>query len=453
MRKEASECPYELWQHDMFPIVLPHLNKWKKSYGNNFLIWIGRQPQIFITEPELVKEVLSNKDVAHQKPRPASPVRKLFGDGLILAEGEKWTRLRKLSNYAFHGDSLKDMVPAMVASVESMLGKWANDEDNTIDISNEFRLLTSDVISRTAFGSSYVEGKTIFEKLGELSVLVYKTAFKTRIPGIEKIWRSREEIESDKIEQSLRSSILSLVRKREDSVRTGQAENFGSDFLGSLVRVHNDHDPESRFSVDDIVDECKVFYVAGHETTTSLLCWVTFLLSVYTDWQEKAREEVFQVFAREKPTSDGIARLKTLTMIINEASRLYSPVVHLARTVRTKTKLGRYELPPNVDVVVTPLSLHTNPELWGEDAAEFNPERFADGLSKATNGNSFAFIPFGAGPRVCVGSNFAVNETKIALSMILQRYKLKVSKDYVHSPFQFLTVSPRYGIPIVLQPL
>ncbi|XP_020547293.1 cytochrome P450 CYP749A22-like isoform X2 [Sesamum indicum] len=412
MRKEAIKAPCDLGQHDMFPRILPHLNTWMKLYGKNFLIWIGNQPQIVVTEPELVREILTDKEGVYRKIKPISHAKKLLGDGLVVAEGEKWSKLRKLANHAFHGESLKDMVSAMVESVDTMLERWRYHEGKEIEVSKEFKLLTSDVISRTAFGSSYVEGKNIFDMMMKLGVLIAKNTFKIRLFGLKKIWRSKDDIESDKIEQSLHDSILSLVKKREDKVKAGESDNFGNDFLGSLLKVHHDIDPKSRISVDDIVDECKVFYIAGHETTSTLLSWTVFLLSIFTEWQEKARDEVVQVFGQEKPTAEGIARLK----IVN----------------------------------VPTLALHRNPEIWGKDAHMFKPERFAEGLANAANRNSMAFLPFAAGPRSCVGNNFAVNEAKMTLSMILQRYRLALSPNYIHAPYQFLTVQPQHGVQIIL---
>ncbi|XP_020547109.1 cytochrome P450 CYP749A22-like isoform X2 [Sesamum indicum] len=412
MRKEAIKAPCDLGQHDMFPRILPHLNTWMKLYGKNFLIWIGNQPQIVVTEPELVREILTDKEGVYRKIKPISYAKKLLGDGLVVAEGEKWSKLRKLANHAFHGESLKDMVSAMVESVDTMLERWRYHEGKEIEVSKEFKLLTSDVISRTAFGSSYVEGKNIFDMMMKLGVLIAKNTFKIRLFGLKKIWRSKDDIESDKIEQSLHDSILSLVKKREDKVKAGESDNFGNDFLGSLLKVHHDIDPKSRISVDDIVDECKVFYIAGHETTSTLLSWTVFLLSIFTEWQEKARDEVVQVFGQEKPTAEGIARLK----IVN----------------------------------VPTLALHRNPEIWGKDAHMFKPERFAEGLANAANRNSMAFLPFAAGPRSCVGNNFAVNEAKMTLSMILQRYRLALSPNYIHAPYQFLTVQPQHGVQIIL---
>lgn len=137
-------------------------------------------------------------------------------------------------------------------------------------------------------------------------------------------------------------------------------------------------------------------------------------------------------------------------MILNEALRLYSPVVSFNRRVEVETRLGSYIIPANVELIAPPLALHRNPEIWGDDAHLFKPERFGDGVAKATNGISAGFVPFGLGPRACVGLNFAAHEAKIALSMILQRYKLTLSPNYVHAPFQLLTVNPQFGIQIIL---
>lgn len=137
--------------------------------------------------------------------------------------------------------------------------------------------------------------------------------FLTWIIWCRRIWRSRDEVEADRVEQSLIDSILSLVKQREDMVRTKQSDTFGSDFLGALMRVNHELDPKVRISVEDIIDECKVFFVAGHETSSSLLSWTALLLSIHQEWQEKAREEVVRIFGKtDKPTADGLSKLKTV---------------------------------------------------------------------------------------------------------------------------------------------
>ncbi|CAA0833046.1 cytochrome P450- family 709- subfamily B-polypeptide 1 [Striga hermonthica] len=452
-KMQGSQKPVDLSSHDIFPAILPHFYLWMKLYGNNFLHWIGTQPHIVVTEPDLIKEILINKEGFYPKTKIRSFMKKLFGDGIVITEGDKWFKLRKLANHAFHGDCLKDMVPAMIASVEAMLEKWRSYDGKEIEVCSDFKVLTSEVISRTAFGSSYVEGRKIFEMLSNLYVLISRNMHTVRFFGIGKFIRTQDDIEADRVEKLIHDSIMELVNKRRDEVKTGRAQNFGNDFLGSLLKSHDDMGLESPISAAEIIDECKTFYFAGQETTYNLLSWSVLLLAIHTDWQEKARNEVLELFGRKKPNSEGLARLKIVNMIIYETLRLYSPVTNITRRTNTKVKLGKYEIPANVNLSIPPLALHRNPEIWGQDAHLFRPERFSEGLAKATNGNAIAFLGFGFGPRICVGMNFASNEAKIALAMILQRYEFTLSGDYVHSPDIFLTTQPKHGVKILLQPL
>ncbi|KAK9266778.1 hypothetical protein L1049_012666 [Liquidambar formosana] len=452
MRNESMISPMDL-SHHVFPRIQPFFYTWIKLYGMNFLNWYGPKAQLVVTEPELVKEILNDRDGAYPKPKVEGYVKKLLGDGLASSRGEKWYRQRKLANHAFHAESLKGMIPAMIASVEMMLERWKYHEGKEIEVFQEFKVLTSEVISRTAFGSSYLEGQNIFELLLKLAVIISRNDYKIRIPGIGKFIKTSDEIESEKIEQGIRHAILEIIKKREEKVLNGEVDSFGSDFLGLLVKAHRDADKNKRTSVDDMIDECKTFYVVGHETSSSLLTWTVLLLAIHTDWQERARKEVLELFGKQNPNPEGIARLKTMTMIINESLRLYSPVLNIKRKVGREVRLGKFIIPANMELLISTLTLHHNPRIWGEDVHLFKPERFAEGVAKATNNNTAAFVPFGLGPRSCVGLNFATTETKIALSMILQRYKFTLSPAYVHSPVVVLTISPQHGVQVMLHAL
>lgn len=140
-----------------------------------------------------------------------------------------------------------------------------------------------------------------------------------------------------------------------------------------------------------------------------------------------------------------------MNMIINESLRLYPPVLTVTRKVRREVRLGSLTLPANVNIFISILALHHNPQIWGKDVHDFKPERFAEGVAKATNNNAAAFVPFGMGPRTCVGLNFTTNEAKIALSMFLQRYKFSLSPNYVHHPADIFILTPKNGVKVVLQ--
>ena len=136
-------------------------------------------------------------------------------------------------------------------------------------------------------------------------------------------------------------------------------------------------------------------------------------------------------------------------MILNEALRLYPPAALLLRRVHKETKLGNLIIPAGVEIALPIILVHHDYELWGENAKQFNPERFSEGISKATKGQ-VSFVPFGGGPRICVGQNFALIETKMALSLILQNFSFETSSSYAHAPCSVITVKPQFGAHIIL---
>ncbi|XP_076884200.1 cytochrome P450 CYP749A22-like [Bidens hawaiensis] len=283
----------------------------------------------------------------------------------------------------------------------------------------ESGLVTTEVISRTAFGSSYVEGKHIFEMEARLTAITVRNVYRLRFPGISLISKTKDEREAEKLEKAIKKSILDIVKKRKENTDE-EVDEYGSDYLGQLVKMANDPNESNRITIEHMIDEIKTIYGAGHLTTTSLLSWTVFLLAINQEWQDKLREEVIGLFGQNIPTSDGIARLKTMNMGIHESLRLYPPGAN---------------------------------EIWGKDVHCFRPERFVNGVAKATNNNAAAFLPFGMGPRTCVGLNFTTNEAKIALSMILQRYRLTLSDNHVHYPADVYILTPKNGVKVILHPV
>ncbi|GMN64490.1 hypothetical protein TIFTF001_033564 [Ficus carica] len=411
-------------------------------------------PRLNITNPEYIKNVFIKLG---DFPKPhGNPLGKLLATGLISYDGEKWTKDRKIINPAFHFEKLKLMLPAFHLSCAEMLSKWErmiNQEGNCeVDVWPYLQGMTGDVISRTAFGSSYEEGRKIFQLQSEQAELVIKTIQTVYIPG----WRfvpTRSNKRMKEIDKEVQDSLKEMIKKREKAMREGEAPK--DDLLGILmesnfkeIREHGNN-KNVGMSIKDVIEECKLFYFAGQETTAVLLVWTMVLLSSFPDWQARAREEVLQVFGNNPPDFDGLGQLKIVTMILYEVLRLYPPITLLTRTIQKQTQLGNLSLPPGVQVAVPTILVHYDTKLWGEDAKEFKPERFANGVSKVTKGQ-VSFFPFGWGPRICIGQNFAMMEAKMALALILQRFTFELSPSYAHAPKTVITLQPQYGAHMIL---
>ncbi|XP_030552114.2 cytochrome P450 72A397-like [Rhodamnia argentea] len=443
--KEAKSKPIAI-SDDIKPRLFPFLHRSFQTYGKDSFMWMGPTPRVNITNPEQLKEIFS-KIYDYTKPT-SNPLVKLLFDGLANHEGEKWARHRKIINPAFHMEKLKLMLPAFYSSCTEMVNRWEKlvSEERSCEVEAwvDLQNLTRDVISRTAFGSSFEEGKRIFELQEEQILLTAKALRSVYILG----WRfvpTKMNRRMKSIDKEVRALLTDIIRKREKAIRVGEAAS--NDLLGLLLESNMKEN--IGMSLHDVIEECKLFYFAGQETTSVLLVWTMVLLSVHPDWQARAREEVLQTFGSRKPDFDGLSHLKIVTMILNEVLRLYPPSTILIRKVEKETKLGKLTIPPGVLLSMPTLFIHHDKEPWGEDAEEFKPERFAEGVSKATN-NLVSFFPFGWGPRICIGQNFAMIEAKVALAMILQQFTFELSPSYAHAPYASITLQPQYGARVIL---
>ncbi|XP_073057457.1 cytokinin hydroxylase-like [Primulina eburnea] len=442
--------------HDIVGRLLPHFVSWSESYGKRFIYWNGIEPRMCLTETELIKELLSKYSTISGKSWLQQQGSKHFiGHGLLMANGDDWYHQRHIVAPAFMGDKLRIYAVYMVECTKQMLQSLENEVKNgrtEFEIGEYMSRLTAEIISRTEFDCNYEKGKQIFHLLTVLQHLCAQASRHLCFPG-SRFFPSKYNREIKSLKMEVERLLMEIIQSRKDCVEIGRSLSHGNDLLGILLNeMQKKRSNGFSLNLQVIMDECKTFFFAGHETTALLLTWTVMLLAINRDWQEKVRAEVSQVCCGSggaAPSVDQLSKLTLLNMVINESLRLYPPASVLPRMAFEDIKLGDLHIPKGLSIWIPMLAIHHSEEIWGKDVNDFNPARF---VSK-----SFAsgrhFIPFAAGPRNCVGQSFALMEAKIILAMLITRFSFDISENYRHAPVVVLTIKPKYGVQVRLTPL
>ncbi|RLN34875.1 hypothetical protein C2845_PM03G16460 [Panicum miliaceum] len=433
--------------HDYRPALFPHYERWRKEYGPIFTYSIGNMVFLHASRADVVRDLglcVSQLDLGKSSYMKVTH-RPLFGDGILKSSGDAWAYQRRLIAPEFFPDKVKGMVDLMVASATALVGAWEDRISNNrsgggcleLRIDDDIRAYSADVISRTCFGSSYVKGKEIFAMIRELQKTVSKPSLLAEMTGLSFL-PTRTNRAAWRLNRQVRRLVLDVVRESGDDDR-----NLLNAMLRSAASSGGTVAAE-----DFIVDNCKNIYFAGYETTAVTAAWCMMLLALHPEWQGRVREEVRQACAGAAPDFTSLQKMKKLAMVIQETLRLYPAGSVVSRQALRGVTLGGVRVPAGVNIYVPVSTVHLDPALWGADAGEFDPERFAGARAQPP---PHAYLPFGAGARTCLGQGFAMAELKVLLALVLSRFELSLSPDYVHSPALRLIVEPEHGVRLVLK--
>jgi cytochrome P450 len=421
------------------------LMKLRQDYGDIVYSRMGPYRAFFFFHPDQIKEILVDK--AKILPKFRLQVRILQqwdGNGLLLSEGEFWARQRRLVQPAFHAKRFSGYADAMVRKSENKIRTWASlPQPAVIDLEKAMTGLTLEIIAKTLFDADLTE-KT--QDLGKAVATLSETAVREMGEvGHFPDWVPLPSIRAKKWAMNyLDSTIRQVIAERR---KTG--EDAG-DLLSMLLHAVDSEDSKTRMTDEQARDEAMVLFLAGHDTTAAGLTWLWYIMSKYPGIQQKAYEEIESVLQNNVLTYDDVSRLPYLTAVIKETLRLYPPAVGVfAREAKEQMELGGYPIPKGGIVYAFSYVTHRDSR-WFPEPEKFDPERFLGENEKKLR--PFAYFPFGAGPRACIGAHFAMTEMTLAAACLLRRFEFCPQPGAPDpEPLTHLSLRPKGGLSMLVR--
>ncbi len=413
-----------------------------KEYGDIAHFHIGNRQFYMLNHPDYVQYVLQGNHRNYRKGVNYEKLHPLLGNGLVTSDGEFWLRQRRLIQPAFHRKRLAAFSTVMTDAGAEMLDRWETyaRDGQPLDVAGEFMRVTLEVVSRSMFstdaaGFSGEIGRNLpivlqrtnarFWELFDLSSLP--------TPRNRRYWKALEAL--DRV-------VYGVIDERRRS-------RVAFDDLLTMLLEAVDEDSGERMTDRQLRDEVMTIYLAGHETTANALSWAQYLIAQHPEVESKLHAEADAVLQGRAPTVEDLPALAYTRMVIDEVLRLYPSVWGIARTPIEPDEIGGYRIPAGVSVGLTAYITHRHPAFWDRPEA-FDPERFS--AERSAGRHPFAYFPFGGGPRLCIGNNFALMEATLILAMIAGRYRLELVPDRIVVPQPVVTLRPRDGIWMRVRP-
>lgn len=375
-------------------------------------VWSAYQ----LSHPDHIQQVLQSNFANYRKGRDYSILRLSLGDGLLNSEGARWQRQRKMTQPAFQSQQVASFVRIMDEHALALLKRWEvlAAERQVFDVVPELMGLTLNIVSQALFTANLESDAAAIQEMLAVgrkysvnrawSVVALPLAVPTR--------RNREYRRSIADFHGIIDRIIAARRR---------APTRTADLLTMLMEARDDEG--APMSDRQLRDEVATLVTAGHETTTLVLAWTCFLIATRPDVMERMAAEAAFLNGRA-PAYEDLVKLKYTRTVIEEVMRLYPPVWALSRTAVKPDSIGGYHIAAGSEILIFPYVTHRHPRWWPEPES-FCPERFAPENSPSRP--RYAYLPFGAGPRTCVGLNFAITEVLVVLALLLQRFRLELA--------------------------
>ena len=394
---------------------------------------------VFVMDPELIQAVLLDDiDSFSKNPIYDRVLGEGGGEGVLIAEGERWRWQRRLLAPLFRAEEVAAYVPAFVSACSAPLQRWAASDAGSLQpIHADIAGATLKVLEDTVLGADLPpedHQRVAAAGTAFLKATVWRVAYASlRLPG----WTPHPG--SARMARASRD--LRDVAGRALAGRR-QHGGEGSNVVGRLVSAR---DPATGEAMPDslIIDNLVTFLLAGHETTAQALTWTLYLLALFPDWQDRARKEIRRVIGNGPINREKLQQLSLVEAIFQEAMRLYPPAPSLMRRAARAVKLGGHDIKRGATVIIPIYVVHRHERLWHEPL-RFDPARFSAEAKSARH--RCAYMPFSTGPRSCIGGAFSMLEAKTMLATLLAGAKFELPEWEVPEPLARITLRPKGGL-------
>ena len=406
--------------------------------GDVIRLPFGKPSVHLINHPDLIKDIFVLRPKQFKKGRGLEQIKRLLGEGLLTSEGAFHLRQRRLMQPAFHRQRVAAYGAAMTQYAVEMRERWQDGE--TRDIHEEMMRLTLAIVGKTLFGGEVeAEAAEINGALNEAIALFHLLLLplsehlaRLPLPSVRRFGAARARLDA---------TVSRLIAAHRASGRDQ------GDLLSMLLEVRDEEDG-GRMTDMQVRDEVLTLFLAGHETTANAMTWTWFLLSQHPGAEARFHAEIDAALGGRTPTLDDLPALPYTRRILSESIRLYPPAWVVGRRLLVDWTAGEYVLPAGSIVLPSQAVMHRDPRFWPEPD-RFDPDRWTDEAEAARP--KFAYFPFGGGPRVCIGEQFAWMEGILLLATLGQRWRLRLAPDQIVATQPIVTLRPRYGMRMRLE--
>lgn len=436
-----------------------------KKHGRNVGIYHGNVPALLTTDPDVIQSVMVKEFSGFSNRFIPFELDKLIRGSVSVVENEHWKFLRSTLSPTFSSGKMRNMVPMIHKCVDTLINnvKRKSEGGKTVDMKQLCGGFTMDVIASTAFGievDSQNNENSQFVKMGgkltSLSLnsplILIQMMFPVLRPVLKHIGVS--PLPQDVLHFFADTATSAIEERKAENIKRG-------DFLELMTTAHKERKHEANeFSSDgvptrglnneEILSNSTIFFVAGYDTTANTLSFAVYSLVTNLDWQDKIIEEIDTVIGKERPDYDNVSKLANLDMFLSEVLRLYGPAVRTSRRCDRDTTVKGIHIPKGVEVGIPLVALHRDPEFW-PDPLKFDPTRFSK--ENKDKIKPYTYLPFGSGPRNCIGQRLAQMEMRMALVTLLQNVRFVKALE-TQIPIQFTSsnvLRPKDGVKVKVE--